>query len=284
MVTSHSVPITGLTTNTLYHYRVKSKDAASNLATSTDNTFTTATAADLLTGLIAMWKLDEPNPTDTRVVSAGPTSNNFLPRAPGIASGAGPVGSGTGQIGLAAHFLGDNNHLECLNNSDVQSGNIDFTWSLWVKIDSLAADADFISKSSANVLGSDEYLIGYVPGATPATTGKFRFTVYGGSTYSSVYSTSSAPPVVGQWYLIVAWHTSGTTYIQINNGPIDSAPIAEPIFASASMLNVGSYGAGQANSLHGFVDELAYWKALLTVSSRSALWGGGAGLPFSSWT
>ena len=44
LVTSHSQPITGLTAGTLYHYRVKSRDAASNLATGTDNTFTTASS------------------------------------------------------------------------------------------------------------------------------------------------------------------------------------------------------------------------------------------------
>jgi glucose/arabinose dehydrogenase len=42
MVTSHSQTLTGLTTGTLYHYRVKSKDAAANLATSAGFTFTTA--------------------------------------------------------------------------------------------------------------------------------------------------------------------------------------------------------------------------------------------------
>lgn len=41
MVTSHTQTITGLLPNTLYHYRVRSRDAASNLASSTDNTFTT---------------------------------------------------------------------------------------------------------------------------------------------------------------------------------------------------------------------------------------------------
>ena len=41
MVTSHSQALSGLTANTLYHYRVKSKDAAGNLATSADFTFTT---------------------------------------------------------------------------------------------------------------------------------------------------------------------------------------------------------------------------------------------------
>jgi chitodextrinase len=41
-VTSHSVGLSGLTASTTYHYQVKSKDAAGNLATSADATFTTA--------------------------------------------------------------------------------------------------------------------------------------------------------------------------------------------------------------------------------------------------
>ena len=40
-VTSHSVPLSGLTANTLYHYRVKSTDPSGNTATSTDGTFQT---------------------------------------------------------------------------------------------------------------------------------------------------------------------------------------------------------------------------------------------------
>lgn len=41
LVTAHSQNLTGLTPGTLYHYRVKSRDAAGNLATSSDQTFTT---------------------------------------------------------------------------------------------------------------------------------------------------------------------------------------------------------------------------------------------------
>ena len=41
LLTSHSVNLTGLTSNTLYHFRVKSKDAANNEAISGDYTFTT---------------------------------------------------------------------------------------------------------------------------------------------------------------------------------------------------------------------------------------------------
>jgi hypothetical protein len=41
LVTSHSQPVNGLAPSTLYHYRVKSRDGAGNLATSGDFTFTT---------------------------------------------------------------------------------------------------------------------------------------------------------------------------------------------------------------------------------------------------
>lgn len=46
LVTSHSVTISGLNTNTLHHYIAKSKDAAGNLAVSEDLTFTTLPFVD----------------------------------------------------------------------------------------------------------------------------------------------------------------------------------------------------------------------------------------------
>jgi hypothetical protein len=44
MLTSHSQTLSGLTQGTLHHYRVKSRDAAGNLAASGDSTFTTNNA------------------------------------------------------------------------------------------------------------------------------------------------------------------------------------------------------------------------------------------------
>jgi Right handed beta helix region/Purple acid Phosphatase, N-terminal domain/Pel9A-like, right handed beta helix region len=45
MLTSHFQALNGLSASTLYHYRVKSRDAAGNLATSGDFTFTTSSAS-----------------------------------------------------------------------------------------------------------------------------------------------------------------------------------------------------------------------------------------------
>src|SRR3972149_7046251 len=46
MTTSHSVTLSGLSSSTLYHYSVKSRDAAGNLTASRDYSFTTMTAPD----------------------------------------------------------------------------------------------------------------------------------------------------------------------------------------------------------------------------------------------
>ncbi len=53
-VTSHSAAITGLTPSTLYHYRVKSKDAAGNPVTSADYTLTTAASPVSLPAPLSM--------------------------------------------------------------------------------------------------------------------------------------------------------------------------------------------------------------------------------------
>ncbi len=47
-VTSHSVNLTGLSSSTTYHYRVKSRDAAGNVALSPDQTFTTTGSETVL--------------------------------------------------------------------------------------------------------------------------------------------------------------------------------------------------------------------------------------------
>ncbi len=53
MLTAHSVLLSGLSFSTTYHYRIKSKDAAGNLATSGDYTFTTSVAPTLTVSLSA---------------------------------------------------------------------------------------------------------------------------------------------------------------------------------------------------------------------------------------
>jgi concanavalin A-like lectin/glucanase superfamily protein/purple acid phosphatase-like protein len=62
----HAPALTGLTAGTLYHYRVRSRDAAGNSAVSGDFTFTTSAtnvAVPPPSSPIALWKLDEASGT-----------------------------------------------------------------------------------------------------------------------------------------------------------------------------------------------------------------------------
>jgi len=65
LTTAHSVTLTGLTPGTLYHYRVKSRDAAGNLAVSDDFTF--VTAADSALPLISNVTVSEITATTAQI-------------------------------------------------------------------------------------------------------------------------------------------------------------------------------------------------------------------------
>jgi hypothetical protein len=59
MVLSHAQSIAGLLPGTLYHFRVRARDAAGNLALAGDRTFTTGASDDRAAGMVAHWSLDE---------------------------------------------------------------------------------------------------------------------------------------------------------------------------------------------------------------------------------
>lgn len=63
-VTSHSLPLTGLSGNTLYHYRVKSTDAAGNTTTSVDHSFQTGGSTNY-------------SPTATTILAGSLNSGSF---------------------------------------------------------------------------------------------------------------------------------------------------------------------------------------------------------------
>ncbi len=86
MLTSHSVDLTGLLENRTYHYRVKSRDAAGNLRTGSDNTFITLDqTAPEISNIVATpsgssvtitWDTDEAG--SSRVEYGTTTSYGFL--------------------------------------------------------------------------------------------------------------------------------------------------------------------------------------------------------------
>jgi hypothetical protein len=72
-VTSHSVSISGLSAATTYHFRLNSKDAATNLGQSSDQTFTTSAAPDTTAPVISNVVA---TPSETSVVITWDTNEN----------------------------------------------------------------------------------------------------------------------------------------------------------------------------------------------------------------
>lgn len=98
LVTSHSQPLGNLAASTTYHYRVKSRDAAGNQATSADATFTTGA----VTGRLAWYRMEE---TGTITSIADSSGNNRTATNAGAVSATGRIGNGFSFNGTNAAIL-----------------------------------------------------------------------------------------------------------------------------------------------------------------------------------
>ena len=120
-VTSHSVALSGLSSSTLYHYRVKSTDAAGNTATGTDNTFTTSTPS--VSTLLESF-------TDGNFTASpawGGTTSTWLVAANSDV-GAGTTSSNTLRLNVTSAVSG----TQYLRTQRTASWGTSQSWSFWV--------------------------------------------------------------------------------------------------------------------------------------------------------
>lgn len=192
---------------------------------------------------------------------------------------------------LAAKFLRLNNQsLSIPSNSNIcLSSNQDFTFTLWVNLDSKAGSwgQSFISKDDGTGRAEPmEYSIGY-----NSQFDRFRFGLGNGSQYSSVDANTLGSPNTGNWYFIVAWHDSvkDTLNIQVNNDVIDSKPWSGGTLSSSFPLLIGSgfsniQTESQKFNLDGRMQCISFWKKVLSAEERSSLYNKGTGKLYSDLT
>lgn len=222
------------------------------------------------TNLVAWWSLDETS--GTRADSHGSndlTDNNT-------------VLYGTGVQGNAGDFeLSTSEYLSIADNTDLSTGNIDFTICAWVKAESLGANAAIISKQDTGT-PDREYLIGYANGSS-----RFYITVSSDGSATTIEEADNlGAPSTGTWYFIVAWHdaVNDTLNIQVNNGTVDSQAYASGVHDSAADFNIGANNEGGNLYWDGLIDEVAFFKAVLTSEERTWLYNGGNGRVYSDLT
>jgi PKD repeat protein len=221
----------------------------------------------LLTNLVSYWKLDEASGTaiDSHGIN-NLTDNNT-------------VTSAAGKIGTARDFEKDNTEwLSCASNASLQTGDINFTFSLWIKSESFGTVQIILGKDNGG--SSREYLLNYDTGSN-----RYALTLFpnGNATgAAAVFGNALGAPSVGVWYFIVVWHDSvaNKIYMQINNGGIDEASISGTFVGTAQFILGALDNSGSRLPFDGLIDEVGFWKRILTPAERTALYNAGNGLAY----
>lgn len=216
--------------------------------------------------LVAHWSLEEASGTRADDIGSNTlTDNNTTTGNPG-------------KLGNAAQFTAANSEsLSIATNAALQMGDIDFTFAVWVYLDSKTTRRHILSRT----LVALEYILEYFQ-----SSDVFRFGVSSdGSAFTVITASTFGSPATGTWYLLMGWHDSvaNTLNIQVNNGTVNSVSYSAGVLAGTSATYLGSNG-GLSFFMDGRLDEAAVWKRVLTTQERTDLYNGGAGLAYSAFS
>jgi len=220
----------------------------------------------LLNNLVSHWSLDEASGTRSDSHSSNNLTDNNT------------VGNNTGIISNAADFVAANSeYLDVTSNSELETGDIDFTVSFWFRADSVTGNQFLVSKenNSANRVWRVDL--------NGTTLRGFIFT----STNTVAANVNSSITVsTATWYHVLMWHDSSgnTLYIRVDDTTEDSAATSGTITAkSGSPFMIGAeYNSGSPNNIYdGRIDEVSFWKRLLSTGEKTDLYNSGSGRAYS---
>lgn len=224
---------------------------------------------ELLPGKVAYWNLDSIVSSTFLLDSAlGGAGANTLTtvNTPTIVSGK--LSNGLDLELSASQYAG------IASNSELQMGDIDFTISAWVRLESKgAANQQVCGKYSVG--GTQEYRL-YYNGALDRWA--FAVTSDGtGSTRVTVVADTFGGPSTATWYHIVCWHDAANNQLCISvNGQTDTASHSAGVYAGTTSFTIGA-SADTTNYLDGIIDDPAVWKRVLTSGERAHLYNSGTG-------
>lgn len=221
--------------------------------------------------LIAYWQLEEASGTRLDELNGcggtgcDLTDNNTVTQA-------------AGRIGNAADFVAANSeYLSRADHADLSTGDIDFSVATWFFVD-LDATSFLVSKRNDGAT-ADEYYLEYLAG------GQLAFCIEnsaGGSTCMQF----NEGLATGTWYFVVGWHdaAANTVNFQLNNGSVRSTAETVTIADSTAAVRLGAANSPPSTFLDGRLDEVGFWKAVLTTAQRTDLYNGGSGSQYDSAT
>jgi hypothetical protein len=224
-----------------------------------DNTF--------LTDLYAYYKLDETNGNATDASGNGKTLSNFgnfIGTAPGI------INSARDFDGVAGTTL-----IRDANTTDFFCGANPFSFSFWVRFDTLPVTVDIGLCNRYEPDGRREYIVFLKQG-----TNKIAFSIDAGDGVHRAAIAWGIAATTGRWYFVAGGWDGTHIKLSINGGLFVTAPYSTPMTNGGDNFKLGY----EADSLDGSMDEFGFWIGrCLTQAEARQLYNNGAGLPFSSF-
>lgn len=217
----------------------------------------------LTDSLISHWALDEAS--GNALDSHG--SND-------LTETGGTIDSATGKVGNCRDFEeADTEWFEHADNASLSTGDIDFTFAAWVFMESEAALFGTILAKGSLSTNSVEYSLYY-----RQSVDDFQWKVGNGTASATVSSTLNV--TTGTWYFVVAWHDSVNNLlgISVNDGAAVTASYSSGGNDNASAFMIGADSTGRY--FDGLIDEVSFWKRVLTSDERTELYNAGAGLAY----
>jgi hypothetical protein len=216
-------------------------------------------AYQLATDLVSSWYLDETS--GTRYDS---WNGNDLAEV-------NVVGYTTGKIGNAATFvIATGEQLVAANDVTLQTGDIDFMFTGWFKLENGAVAQKVWCKCSEDT-NEREYLLRIKSSGQVAWSVSRNGTIKTELTYPNVLSTDV-------WYFVCVYHDSvgNELGISVDNGTFTTVSYSFGVYTGSADFVIS--GEADGNYLfEGAVDAVHFWKRLLETSEISEMYNGGDG-------
>jgi hypothetical protein len=221
----------------------------------------------LLTDLVSYWKLDESS--GNAIDSHG---TNHL-------TDMNTVGAATGKINGGRDFVPANTEYFTLAHNSSLALETSFSFQAWVKLDDINNYRVITAKVSPTIY---EYIFSYWD-----SPGRFTLELYStdNDDYAVVHDTFGTKST-GVWYLVHAWYdyAAGQIGISVNAGTPNTAAFAFPVSGNTQPFSLGaSLDGGSGTPVYpwdGLIDEVSFWKRVLSADERTELYNGGDGLPY----
>jgi hypothetical protein len=237
LVTSHSLNLNNLTPGNTYHFRVKSRDAAGNLAVSGDYTFSSTAAGDIVTGLAAAYAFDEGSGTES--VDRSESGNKAILHSTEWAEG---------KYGRALSFNGADSYVSA-GTQGLPGTNQPHTVSFWVSTNEARESAGtMLSLANAELQASLRH------GYKNSEAGTLDF--------------ENRWAVVGKRPAPQTWHHFGYIFDGTRNslyidGRRVSTSTIQPAAAPVTSFEIGRWIDGAAY-FSGSIDEVRIYRRALT--------------------